>query len=209
MQCPVPRATLGRLPAYLQFIESLPPGGNVSATAIAHALGLGDVQVRKDLSLISGEGRPKVGYETDCLKTALEIALGRHDKCRAVIVGAGKLGRALLSYNGFSRFGVEIASAFDVNTALTGSGTPEHPIRPMEELEGYCQREGIRIGILTVPQQSAQAICDRLIRAGITAVWSFAPVHLKVPRHVSLLEENLALSLAHLCTQIHGQNKEE
>lgn len=205
MQVSVPRATLGRLPSYLQYLESLPQDGYISATTIAKALRLGEVQVRKDLNMVSGEGRPKVGYETAGLIAALETVLGRHDKYRAIIVGTGKLGRALLGYGGFARFGVEIVAAFDINPPKAEDLGLHIPIMHTDALKDYCQKENIQIGILTVPQASAQDTCDYLVESGITALWSFAPMHLKVPDNVSLREENLALSLAHLCTQILSQ----
>lgn len=110
----IPKPTLGRLPAYLRYLKSLPPEcKTISATAIARALGLGEVQVRKDLGSTSGEGRPRVGYITGELITSIETCLGQNAMCKAVIVGAGKLGSALLDYEGFSVYGIEIAAAFD------------------------------------------------------------------------------------------------
>lgn len=195
----VTRATLGRLPEYLNYLQRmLPEKKTVSATAISRDLGYGEVQVRKDLSVVSGAGKPKVGYVTKELIESIERYLTGGDCCRAVIVGAGKLGGAILDYNGFEGFGVEITAAFDSAPGQCGLSERGKSILPMEQLEAYCRREKIRIGVIAVPASAAQAVCDRLVNAGIRAVWSFAPLHLEVPPHVLLQEENLALSLAHL-----------
>ena len=97
----VPKATLGRLPAYLGYLKQL-ESETVSATSISRALGFGEVQVRKDLGAVSGEGRPRVGYVTSELISSIEHCLGSGNIRKAVLVGAGKLGRALLDYSGFS-----------------------------------------------------------------------------------------------------------
>ncbi len=195
----VTRATLGRLPEYLSYLQRmLPEKKTVSATAISRALGYGEVQVRKDLSVVSGAGKPKVGYITEELIESIERYLGCGDCSRGVIVGAGKLGGAILDYDGFAGFGVEIMAAFDTDSGKCGLSAQGKDILPLEELESFCQKERIRIGVIAVPAAAAQSVCDRLIHAGIRAIWSFAPVHLDVPEGVLLQEENLALSLAHL-----------
>ncbi len=195
----ISRATLGRLPVYLRFLKSVRvETKTVSATAIAKALGYGEVQVRKDLGAVSGLGKPKIGYVTAELIEDLERCLGQNDQCQAVIVGAGKLGRALLDYEGFADYGLTIAAAFD-----TGIGQPllsesGKPVYPMSEFENYCYREDIRIGIITVPKDAAQDVCDMMVKNNIRAIWSFAPEVLHVPDGVKLRQEDLALSLAHL-----------
>ena len=115
--CSISKATLGRLPGYLQYLKSLPEarGATISATVIAKELSLGDVQVRKDLAAVSGAGKPKVGYVRAKLIRDIECHLGNERVTHAVLVGAGKLGRALLDYDGFEEFGVRIVAGFDNN----------------------------------------------------------------------------------------------
>jgi len=199
----VPRATLGRLPEYLAYLKSVrEEKPNISATGIARALGYGDVQVRKDLGSVSGIGKPKTGYDTAELIMQLESFLGQNGRRQAILVGAGKLGRALLDYEGFSDYGLEISAAFDIkNTAVEYSGSGK-PIYPMAEMERFCRENRIRIGIITVPREAAQEVCDRMVKSDICAIWSFAPGPLQMPETVLLKQENLALSLAHLNMQI-------
>ena len=200
----VTKATLGRLPQYLQFLNGLPPGqyDHISATTIARMLSLGEVQVRKDLAAVSGLGKPKVGYRTSELIKDLEDALGCKKLTPAILVGAGKLGRALLDYNGFEEYGVQITAAFDCNEQVLRMNKTSKEILPISSLKKYCSENGIRIGIITVGSGSAQDVCDQMLEAGITAIWNFAPCQLKVPDNVLVKQENLALSLAHLNSQI-------
>lgn len=199
----VSKATLGRLPSYLEILRALPPDKipYISATAIAKKLSLGEVQVRKDLAAVSGAGKPKLGYVTTELTEKLEETLGCNSLTEAVLVGAGKLGRALLQYDEFQRYGVKIAAAFDSNEQ-TISLSEKTKILPMNRFETFCKAQHIRLGIITVGEGSAQAVCNQMVKSGITAIWNFAPCTLKVPDGILLQNENLALSLAHLNNQL-------
>lgn len=198
----ISRKMLKRLPAYLIHLRSLPENSeNVSATAIAKALGLGDVQVRKDLAKVSGSGRRRTGRCREQLIADIENYLDFATQTGTVIVGAGKLGQALLDYTGFQGSGLEVLAGFDIkpSSRRTGSGKP---ILPMEKLESFCREKGVQIAVITVPAQSAQSVCDRLVACGIRAIWNFAPVHLKAPPHVVIQSENLAVSIASLRMQL-------
>ena len=196
--------TLQRLPLYLNYLRSLPKGKseNISATAIADALRLGDVQVRKDLALVSSGGRPKVGYVTRELTSDIENFLGYHDVETAALVGAGDLGHSLLSYDGFSGYGLEIAAAFDRDPALVGTTIAGKRVLSMEKLVDLCCRMQIHMGIIAVPGGEAQAVCDTLVSSGVLAIWNFAPVRLDVPEDVLVRNEDLAGSLAVLAKRL-------
>ena len=199
----ISKATLGRLPQYLEYLRSLPETRRtISATVIARALSLGDVQVRKDLAAVSGAGKPKIGYETDKLIADVESHLGYESLTNAVLVGAGKLGRALLDYDGFEEFGVKIIAGFDCNEKSLQLGKNSKQILPIRDISAYCRDHNVKLGVITVGQGSAQDVCDMLVESGIEAIWNFAPVALKVPSGVLIKQENLALSLAHLNNQI-------
>ena len=206
-KCTISKATLGRLPSYLEFLRNLPPDKvpYISATAIAKHLGLGEVQVRKDLAAVSGAGKPKLGYVTAELVEKLEDFLGCNQLTSAVLVGAGNLGRALLQYDEFEKYGVKISAAFDSNERAISLGTKTE-ILPMNQFEYFCKTQNIKLGIITVGEGSAQAVCDQMVKSGITAIWNFAPCKLKVPVGILLQNENLALSLAHLNNQLCKSN---
>ena len=199
----ISKATLGRIPRYLTFLKELPLDNvpHISATTISKALNLGEVQVRKDLAMVSGTGKPRLGYETEVLIEQLEDCLGYNKLTFAVLVGAGRLGRALLQYDGFEHFGVKIKAAFDSNEQVINLDSKTE-ILPMNQFELYCKENNISLGIITVGEGSAQVVCDQMIKSGITAIWNFAPYKLQVPTGVLLQNENLALSLAHLRNQL-------
>ena len=203
----MPKATLGRLPMYLQFLKELDKEGSpcISATTIAKRLNLGEVQVRKDLGWVSGQGKPRVGYDTEALIRSLEKCLGFDRMTPAVLVGAGRLGRALLEYDEFERYGVRIAAAFDCNTQPIRVSR-EIEILPMQAFQSYCRQHRVRIGIITVGRGSAQEVCDQMIESGITAIWNFAPCKLEAPPGILIKQESLALSLAHLNNQLCSMN---
>ena len=195
----IPKATLGRIPRYLNYLKelSLKSVPYISATTIAKELKLGEVQVRKDLSMVSGAGKPRVGYETETLIGQLEDCLGYNQLTLAVLVGAGRLGRALLQYDGFEHYGVKIAAAFDCNNCVLGLDSKTE-ILPMNQFADFCKEHNIEIGIITVGEGSAQEVCNQMIASGIKAIWNFAPCKLHVSSEIMIQNENLALSLAHL-----------
>ena len=205
MEKEISRATLKRLPTYLSYLKALPSeaSANISATALAAGLHMGEVQVRKDLALVSDGGRPKIGYNREHLIADIENFLGYGNSNDAVLIGAGKLGRALLGYGGFAEYGLNIVAAFDANDTLIGTTNGGKPIMHLSRLGEVCQRYKIKIGIITVPAEYAQGVCDLLIENGILAIWNFAPKHLNVPDGILVQNENMAASLALLCKHLN------
>ena len=206
----VSKAALKRLPVYLSYLKSTPKdaGEYISATALANALGMGEVQVRKDLAQISNGGKPKLGYVREKLMDDIEQFLGYDNTTDAVLIGAGKLGQALCDYSGFSHYGLNILAAFDLepSSESTASGKA---IYPMEKLEPFCKINKVRMGIITVPAPQAQKVCDQLMSCGIRAIWNFAPTHLDVPGHILVQNEDMATSLAVLSMHLQAQYKEK
>lgn len=196
------KAVLKRLPGYLSYLKSLPDDSSpfISATAIANALNMGEVQVRKDLAVVSKAGKPKIGYPKTDLIENISRYLCYDNTTDAVLVGAGKLGQALLGYSGFAAYGLNILAAFDVAPA-------DKSIYPMEKLGEFCQKNNVHMGIITVPAEHAQEVCDQMIQCGIKAIWNFAPVHLDVPQHTLVQNENMATSLAVLSMHLQAQMK--
>lgn len=205
MSSNISKQTLQRLPLYLSYIKALPEDApkNISATMIAEALQLNDVQVRKDLASVSSSGKPKVGYNVKDLVAELESFLGYDNVDDAIIVGAGSLGKALLNYGGFKAYGLNVLAAFDLcEEPVEFQGKT---IFPIDQLESVCRRMNIHIGIITVPAASAQEICDSLVKSGVRAIWNFAPVHLVVPEGILVQNENMASSLALLSNHLREQ----
>ncbi len=206
---PVSVNTMKRLPMYLNYLKSLDREGNISSTEIAKALGLNDVQVRKDLSAVSSGGRPKVGYNVMSLIADLKEFLGYNAINEAVLVGAGNLGRALMSYRGFEEYGLRIVAGFDIIPEMTDKDGISKPILPLDEVSAFCRKNEIRIGVITTPSKAAQSVCDLLIASGIKAIWNFAPTHVTVPEGVLVQNENMASSLALLSKHLNEMLKNE
>ena len=205
----ISKAVLKRLPGYLAYLKSLPEDSSpyMSATGLANALGMGEVQVRKDLALVSNGGRPKIGYLRETLIEDISQFLGYDNTTDAILVGAGKLGQALLGYSGFSAYGLNILAAFDEKPVV--SKIEGRPIFSMDKLESFCRANQVLMGIITVPAEYAQAVCDKLIDCGIKAIWNFAPTHLDVPSNILVQNENMATSLAVLSMHLQAQMKDK
>ncbi len=202
--------TLRRLPIYRHYLLTVrDKQKNVSASMIAAHFGLNDVQVRKDLGTVSGMGRPKTGYDTEQLLLRIEECLGCGRTMDAILVGAGKLGGALLSYSGFSDYGLNILAAFDAAPALAGASIGGKPVYAASQMEAFCFEKGIRLGIITVPMEAAQGVCDRLCACGVKAIWNFAPTLLRAAEGVLVENENLASSLAILSKHLRAELGDE
>ncbi len=200
----ISKAVLKRLPGYLAYLKGQDMQ-HISATYIASALNMGEVQVRKDLAAVSDGGRPKIGYDRVALIADISKFLGYDNTTDAILIGAGKLGQALLGYSGFGAYGLNILAAFDA--APMASEAEGKPILPMTELETFCKTHNVLMGIITVPATAAQQVCDQLIGSGIKAVWNFAPTHLEVPENILVQNENMATSLAVLSMHLQAQIK--
>lgn len=196
--------TLRRLPLYLNYLKALDGKSNISSSEIAKALGLNDVQVRKDLSAVSSGGRPKVGYNVSSLTADLKEFLGYNAVNHAVLIGAGNLGRALMSYRGFSEYGLKIVAGFDCVKALIGCKVDGKTILSLDDLPAFCRENGVKIGVITTPAEAAQEACDHLLAGGIKAIWNFAPAHITVPDGVLVQNENMASSLALLSKHLNA-----
>lgn len=205
----VSKATLQRLPSYLTYLRTVPYRENISSAAIAGELGLGEIQVRKDLASVSSCGRPKTGYRTDKLIADLEEFLGYKNIDNAVVVGCGRLGMAILDYNGFSEYGMNIEAGFDADEDKVGVSQTGKEILPTEKLEEYCTKYDIKIGILCVPPECAFQACRMMVDAGIKAILNFAPVCPSAPEGIIVKNVNIAAQLAQLANSMANREYSE
>lgn len=202
------KSTLKRLPFYLDLLKQKREQNikNISSSQVAKELGLHDVQVRKDLATASKlGGKPKIGYEIDELIRDIEEYLGCYSLNKAVLVGVGSLGKALLGYKGFKSYGLEIVGAFDSYSGLIGNEIKGITIQSMDRLNSFIKENDIHIGIITVPVQYAEEVCDKLVNAGVQAIWNFAPIILKEKEGVIIQTENMASSLAVLSRHLESK----
>lgn len=201
----VSKNQLRRYPVYLEYLKQKEAEGikYISSPQIADSLNLSEEQVRKDFNLISrNSGKPKVGREIKLLIFDIEEFLGYRDTQTAVLVGAGHLGRALMAHDGFLHYGLNITCAFDNDINKVDCIFYNKYIYPISKLEEKCKELNAHIGIIAVPQQYAQEICDKLINAGIKGIWNFSSSILKVSDDVIVQNVNMASSLAILSNKL-------
>lgn len=201
----IPEPTLRRLPVYYQYIKKFSQDSKsnfISCTQIARELHLIAIQVRKDLEYTAAQGKPKVGYCVLDLLRAIECFLGWNNTTEAVLVGSGHLGAALLGYNGFKDYGLNIIAAFDNDARKIGKEIRGRKIYSIKKMPDIVKRTNIKIGILTAPGGVAQELADLMIDAGIRAIWNFAPTKISASSEVIIQHENLASSLAVLSKRL-------
>lgn len=196
---------LRRFPIYLAYLREKQLEGIevVSSPQIAMSLNLSEEQVRKDLNLVSSKsGKPKIGRDIKLLIYDIEEFLGYRDSRKAILIGAGHLGRALMAHDGFASYGLDIVCAFDNDINKTDCIFNEKHIYSLGELEKIVKDLNVHIGIITVPQRYAQEICDKLVSVGIRGIWNFTSAVLEVPEGVIVQNENMASSLAILSNKL-------
>ena len=202
----ISQASLKRLPQYLRILKEMEKEGldYISSTTVAKELNLNSIQVRKDLALVSkNEGKPKIGFKIDELICDLEEFLNINNITDVILVGAGKLGQALMNYNGFEN-NTNILMAFDNDFDKCDNKRIFH----IDKMEKLITRMNIHIGIIAVPKEKAQEVCDRLIACGIKAIWNFAPTNLRVPENVIVKNEDLSASLLVLVKKLKTHSNE-
>lgn len=200
----IPAPTVKRLTLYLREAERRQAAGEsqVSSGELGRSLGLSDTQIRKDLSLFGQFGQAGVGYSIEPLVDRLRGILGKDRVWRTAVVGAGRLGQAIMSYGPFAREGFEICAVFDASPEMVGREVGGHRIRPMEDLESLVRERGILLGIVAVPREAAQAVADRLIDAGVLGLLNFAPTRLDVGDRASVASVDLSSRLERLAFQV-------
>lgn len=194
----IPKKTVYRLSLYLRCLglmvakrESI-----VSSAALASVAGVQPAQLRKDLTYCGPLGKRGTGYEVVLLRNRLEEILGRASLQPVILVGAGNLGQALLSYKGFAREGFEIIAAFDQKPRKAQGG--RIAVQGMEAMRRTIRRHEIRMAILCVPGKAAQSVAENLVAAGIHAILNFSPTLLQLPDTIAVNNVNLAIELENL-----------
>jgi redox-sensing transcriptional repressor len=203
----IPEATVARLPVYLRALYALAENGTatVSSEELAVAAGVNSAKLRKDLSHLGSYGTRGVGYDVEYLVYQVSRELGLTQDWPVVIVGAGNLGRALANYGGFFTRGFHIEAVLDADPALVGRKLGNVLVRDVGELESVVAEHGVAIGVIAVPAGAAQAMCDRLVTAGVTSILNFAPVVLNVPDGVDVRKVDLSIELQILA--FHAQRR--
>lgn len=194
----IPVPTLRRLPLYLRLLDGWRAEGRtmISCSHFADALGFDPTQVRKDLAVCGVPGRPKIGYVLNDLADGVARFLGWDNAGEAFLIGAGPLGAALLSYEGFAARGLSIVAAFDPDPQIAGTLVAGKPVLAMSRMGALARRMHIRLGVLAVPAAQAIAGVKACVDAGLMALWSFSPVRPEATTGIIIEHVDLAQSLA-------------
>lgn len=190
-------STVRRLSLYLRFLEEFEGQGveTISSGALAGRGGTTSAQVRKDLSFFGSFGKRGLGYSVPELVQALRHILGLTRHYRVALIGAGKIGSALVQNRGFRRRGFDFMAIFDRDPAKVGQELGGVRVEDVRQLEASLGRHPADIAVLVTPPEEAQSVADRVVRLGIKSILNFAPLQLSVPADVTVKTVNLALEL--------------
>ena len=195
------KPVLERLMRYYQFLIELTAGKpvqSVTSAQIAKRLDIDPTQVRKDFSAIGLVGIGRVGFDILAVCRAIRVVLGFDREYEAVLVGTGHLGTALAEYSGFARYGLRIVAAFDNDQNRVGGEIAGCKIRSTMLMKSCIRKGNIRLAILTTPAEASQGLADRLVSAGVKAIWNFSPTRLTVPSDVLVRNEHISIGLSQI-----------
>lgn len=202
-------AVVRRLPKYYRYLSELEAAGieRVSSSRMSTDMNLNASQIRRDLNCFGGFGQQGYGYQVSRLKQEIMKILGIGSSYKAIIVGAGNIGQALLKYRNFDDEGYHIVAVFDAEPALIGRDVGGLTIRPMNELAEFMRGNVVDIGIIAVPKTYAQQLADDLVSMGVRGLWNFAPVDVEARKGISVENVHLSDSLYILSYHMRENNE--
>ena len=206
----VPAAVIKRLPRYHRFLgELLREGrGRISSAELSKIMGVTASQIRQDLNCFGGFGQQGYGYNIEYLYGKISELLGVNEAYRAVIVGAGNLGKALAASHMFERRGVKKLALFDVDKSIIGTKIYGLPVYSIDDLHDFCTENSVDIGVLTVPKEAANSVATTLVLAGVRGIWNYASTELTLGGgNVAIENIHLGDSLMTLCYEIKSQGE--
>lgn len=183
---------------FLSGLTAKKPVRTVTSAQIAEALDVDPTQVRKDLGAIGLLGMGRVGFEVSEVCRAIREVLGFDQQYEGVLIGTGHLGGALLAYSGFLKYGLRIVAAFDNDPRRIGGQSPVGTVKSTRVLKPFIRKHGIRLAILTMPVEVSQELTDRLVSAGVRAIWNFTPTQLTAPPEVLIRNEHISIGLCEI-----------
>ena len=208
----ISKAVISRLPRYYRYLGELLEDGveRISSNELSKRMKVTASQIRQDLNNFGGFGQQGYGYNVKYLYTEIAKILGIDRQHNIIIIGAGNLGQAIANYTNFEKRGFIIKGMFDINPRLIGLVVRGIEIRGVEDLEKFIVENEVQIAALTIPKTKAPEIADRVIKAGVKAIWNFAHTDLAVPDDVVVENVHLSESLMRLSYRVCSmQDKEE
>ena len=205
----VPEVVVARLPQYVRILSRLRENNAevVSSHQLGERLQVTPAQIRKDLSYFGRFGKQGRGYDVVHLLDRLKEILGLNEQWNVAVVGVGRLGRAILSYPGFTPDGFRLVAAFDGDPKVVGQDVAGLIVQPMDKLDEIVQREAISIAIVAVPVDRTQHVIDRLMQCGVQAILNYAPIAPQVLPGVRIRNIDPVLSLQSMTYYLGGEGE--
>ena len=206
----VSEAVIRRMPKYYRQLQVLQAQGveRISSGKLAQMMRLNASQVRQDFNCFGGFGQQGYGYNVNTLLNEIKNILALNKNHKAVVAGAGNIGRALASFDNFEQHGFGITALFDVNDELVGTEVNGKPVLHISKLEEYVKENNIAVGIITARRSAAQELADRMVQAGVKGIWNFAPTDVTA----SVPVENIHMTDSLICLaykMYHNVNDDE
>ncbi len=207
----VSKAVISRLPRYYRYLEELLNNGveRISSQELSEMMHVTASQIRQDLNHFGGFGQQGYGYRVENLHDEIGKILGIDRITHLILIGAGNLGQALANYTNYRRRGFCIEAIFDKDPAKIGTEVYKIPVRDINELETYIAEHPVDIATITIPKEQAVLVADRLVKAGVKAIWNFAHTDLAVPEDVAVENVHLSESLMHLSYKLKAREEEK
>jgi redox-sensing transcriptional repressor len=203
-QIVISKATIDRLPLYFRTLRLAQDEGIdiISSDELGRRLGITPEQIRKDLASFGQFGKKGVGYYVNELKRNVGEILGLDNHWNIAVIGIGHLGAALANYQNFVTLGFNLVALFDQNPDVIGSTVNHVNVEDIKDLDEIIKERKVHIGIIAVPAAFAQGVADKLVAAGVRGIWNFAPVKMKVPDTMHIVNEDLSVGLSSLSYHI-------
>lgn len=200
ISCTISNAVIKRMPRYYRYLRDLSKNHveRISSLELSQLMHTTPSQVRQDFNIFGGFGQQGYGYNVQTLCEEIKNVIGVEQCSNMIIIGAGNMGQALINYTNFPKLGFEIKGVFDINPKICGLIIRDMEVQPIDQLETFLHNHEIQIAALTLPRDQAQNMADRLVSAGIKAIWNFAPIDLNLPKGVVVENIHLAESLMQL-----------
>ena len=207
----ISQAVIRRLPRYYRYLGELLENGveRISSNDLSKRMKVTASQIRQDLNNFGGFGQQGYGYNVKYLYTEIGKILGLEEEHKIIIIGAGNLGQALANYAAFEKRGFILTGIFDVNPRLEGVAIRGVPIRMMDELKSFVQKNDVEIAVLTIPKEKAIEVANMLVENGVRAIWNFAHTDLNMPDNIIVENVHLSESLMQLSYNISRYNEDQ
>lgn len=207
----ISKAVVSRLPRYYRYLDELRQENieRISSKELSKRMNVTASQIRQDLNNFGGFGQQGYGYNVKYLYTEIGKILGLEEDHKIIIIGAGNLGQALANYAAFEKRGFILTGIFDVNPRLEGVAIRGVPIRMMDELKSFVQKNDVEIAVLTIPKEKAIEVANMLVENGVRAIWNFAHTDLNMPDNIIVENVHLSESLMQLSYNISRYNEDQ